>query len=73
MGRKTWNTHTILCTHDQEVIWIRKQLKNLRYLDSRYAREHIDEIPIGSGLEYIGGSDELDEENCEFEKEGGAG
>lgn len=38
-----------------------------------YAREHIDEITIGSGLEYIGGSDELDEENCEFEKEGGAG
>ena len=31
-----------------------------------YAKEHINEIPIESGLEYIGGSDELDEKNCEF-------
>lgn len=32
-----------------------------------YAKEHIDEIPIKSELEYIGDSDELDEENCYFE------
>ena len=31
-----------------------------------YAKEHIDEIPIKSDLEYIGESDELDEEHCEF-------
>ena len=31
-----------------------------------YAKEHIDEIPIKSDLEYIGESDELDEELCEF-------
>lgn len=31
-----------------------------------YAREHINEIPIGSGLEYISDTDELDEENCRF-------
>lgn len=38
-----------------------------------YAREHIDEIPIESNLEYIGDTDELDEENCSFEEipEGG--
>lgn len=38
-----------------------------------YAREHIDEIPVASDLEYIGGGDEVAEEHCEFEKEGGAG
>lgn len=32
-----------------------------------YAKEHIDEIPIKSELEYIGDSEELDEENCYFE------
>lgn len=39
-----------------------------------YAKEHINEIPAESDLEYIGGSDGLDEEHCEFEKipEGGA-
>ena len=39
-----------------------------------YAKEHIDEISIESDLEYIGDSDELDEEHCEFEQvqEGGA-
>ena len=31
-----------------------------------YAKEHIDEIPIGE-LEYISDSDELDEENCDFD------
>ena len=31
-----------------------------------YAREHIDEIPIMSDLEYISDSDTLDKENCEF-------
>ncbi len=31
-----------------------------------YAKEHIDEISIESDLEYIGDSDELDEEHCEF-------
>lgn len=31
-----------------------------------YAKEHIDEIPIKSGLEYISDSDQVDEENCYF-------
>lgn len=31
-----------------------------------YAKEHINEIPIGE-LEYISDSDELDEENCNFD------
>lgn len=31
-----------------------------------YAREHIDEIPIIDGLNYISDSDSLDEENCDF-------
>lgn len=31
-----------------------------------YAKEHINEIPIGE-LEYISDSDELDEENCDFD------
>lgn len=31
-----------------------------------YAREHIKEIPIDSDLDYIGDTDELIEENCEF-------
>ena len=34
----------------------------------RYAKEHIDEIPLGA-LEYVSGSDELDEENCDLECE----
>ena len=33
-----------------------------------YARENIDEIPLGP-LEYVQGSDELDEENCQFADE----
>lgn len=38
-----------------------------------YAWEHIAEIPIESGLEYISNSDEVDGENCEFQEilEGG--
>lgn len=35
----------------------------------RYAREHIDEIPVGVPA-YIFGSDQLDEENCDFDEEG---
>lgn len=34
----------------------------------KYAKEHIDEINIGE-LEYISDSDELDEENCDFDEE----
>lgn len=33
-----------------------------------YAKDHIDEIPIDSDLEYISDTDELDEENCSFEE-----
>lgn len=33
----------------------------------QYAKEHIDEISI-SQLDYVSGSDELDEENCDFEE-----
>ena len=33
-----------------------------------YAKEHLDEIPCGE-LEYISDSDELDEENCDFEEQ----
>ena len=32
-----------------------------------YAKKHIDEIPIGD-LEWISDSDEIDEENCDFEE-----
>ena len=31
-----------------------------------YARERLNEVPLGE-LEYIDNSDELDEENCDFE------
>ena len=34
----------------------------------RYAKEHIDEISTGE-LEYISGSDALDEESCDFDTE----
>lgn len=34
----------------------------------QYAKEHISNIPLGV-LEYIPDSDELDEENCDFEEE----
>lgn len=34
----------------------------------KYAKEHIDEINLGE-LEYISDSDELDEENCDFDEE----
>lgn len=33
----------------------------------QYAKEHIDEIPLGK-LEYVPDSDVLDEENCEFSR-----
>ena len=33
-----------------------------------YARENLDEIPLGE-MEYISDSDVLDEENCGFDKE----
>lgn len=33
-----------------------------------YAKEHINEIPIGE-MEYISDSDILDEENCDFDEE----
>lgn len=33
----------------------------------QYAKEHIDEIPLGP-LEYIPDSDCLDEENCDFDR-----
>ena len=32
-----------------------------------YAKEHINEIPIGE-MEYISDSDEIDEENCDFDE-----
>lgn len=34
-----------------------------------YAKDHIEDIPIESGLEYVSFSDELDVENCEFADE----
>lgn len=33
-----------------------------------YARENLDEIPLGE-MEYIPDSDVLDEENCDFDKD----
>lgn len=33
-----------------------------------YAKKHTNEIPLGE-LEYIEDSDELDEDNCDFEEE----
>lgn len=33
-----------------------------------YAKEHINEIPIGE-LEWISDSDEIDEDNCDFEED----
>ena len=34
----------------------------------QYAKDHIDEISLGE-LDYISDSNELDEENCDFETE----
>jgi hypothetical protein len=34
-----------------------------------YAKEHIEDIPINSPLEYVPCSDELDVENCDFEED----
>lgn len=33
----------------------------------KYAKEHLSDVPILEGLEWVPGSDVLDEENCEFE------
>lgn len=33
----------------------------------QYAKDHISEIRLGT-LEYVSDSDELDEENCDFEE-----
>lgn len=33
-----------------------------------YAKEHINEIPIGE-LEWVSDSDEIDEDNCDFEED----
>ena len=35
-----------------------------------YARKHLDLCPIDSPLEYISDSDELDDENCDFDWHG---
>lgn len=32
-----------------------------------YARDHIDELSIENGLDYVEGSDDIDEDNCDFE------
>ena len=32
-----------------------------------YAKEHLSDVPIPEGLEWVPDSDVLDEENCEFE------
>jgi len=34
----------------------------------KYAKEHLSDVPIPEGLEWVHDSDVLDEENCEFEK-----
>lgn len=45
--------------------------KDLSYEEAiEYAKEHIQDIPLGSPLEYVEDSDELDEENCYFADEG---
>jgi len=33
----------------------------------RYAKEHIDDIPLGT-IEYVAESDSLDEDNCSFDE-----
>lgn len=33
-----------------------------------YAKEHINEIPLGE-MEYVSDSDVLDEENCDFDED----
>lgn len=33
-----------------------------------YAKEHIDEIPLGE-MEYVPNSDELEEHNCDFDED----
>lgn len=33
-----------------------------------YAKAHLDEVPL-TELDYVEGSDELDEENCDFEED----
>ena len=33
-----------------------------------YAKQHIQDIPVGE-LDWIENSDEIDEDNCDFEKE----
>lgn len=33
-----------------------------------YAKKHLDEIPLGE-MQYVSDSDELDEDNCDFEEE----
>lgn len=35
----------------------------------QYAKEHLEDIEILSPLAYVSGSDELDEDNCQFEDE----
>lgn len=34
-----------------------------------YAKEHINEIPINSPLEYVDYTDEIDVENCDLEED----
>lgn len=31
-----------------------------------YAKTHLEDVPIADGLEYVSGSDTLDEDNCDF-------
>lgn len=35
----------------------------------QYAKDHWDGVPLPSGAEYVLGSDEIDEEGCDFEED----
>ena len=60
---KTLNV-TVLCqAYYKNSIEVPDNLSREEALD--YAREHLEDIPLGV-LEYVTDSDQLDEENCDF-------
>lgn len=57
-------TVTCMASYESQ-IKLPKEFSGTREEAIQYAKEHLDELPMGY-LEYIIGSDELDEENCDL-------
>lgn len=65
MNTKTFNVTVCCMAYYNSSIEVPADFTREQALE--YAKEHIDTIPIKSELEYVSDSDELDEDNCDFD------